>query len=245
MLKGKIAVVTGGSRGIGRAVCLALAERGADVAFLYAGNESAAAETCRMLQERGVRTAAYACNIADGAAVTAVFRAIREKFGGVEILVNNAGITRDKLAMRMSDADFFDVLAVNLTGAFSCARQVIPTMVQKRAGKIINITSVAGIMGNAGQANYAASKAGMIGMTKSLARELAGRGITCNAIAPGYVETDMTSALPADRETICRSVPLGRFASPEEVAHLVAFLASADADYITGEVIRIDGGLAI
>lgn len=244
MLNGKIAVVTGGSRGIGREICLELARRGADVAFLYAGNAEAAGETLALLREQAVRAEAYQCDVSDANAVREVFKTLLAAFGGVDILVNNAGITRDKLAMMMKEEDFERVLSVNLQGAFHCAKQVIPTMVKKRSGKIINISSVSGLMGNAGQCNYAAAKAGMIGLTKSLARELASRGITCNAVAPGFVETDMTASL-AENNPLLENIPLKRFAKPAEVAKLVAFLASPDADYITGETIRIDGGLAI
>ena len=244
MLDGKIAVVTGGSRGIGREICLELARRGADVAFLYAGNAEAAGETLALLREQGVRAEAYQCDVSDANAVRETFKTLLAAFGTVDILVNNAGITRDKLAMMMKEEDFERVLSVNLQGAFYCAKQVIPAMVKKRSGKIINISSISGLMGNAGQCNYAAAKAGMIGLTKSLARELASRGITCNAVAPGFVETDMTASL-AENNPLLDNIPLKRFAKPAEVAKLVGFLASPDADYITGETIRIDGGLAI
>lgn len=243
MLSGKVAVVTGGSRGIGRAICLELANRGADVAFLYAGNAEAAGETLALLREQKVRAEAYPCDVSDASAVREVFQTLLAAFGTVDILVNNAGVTRDKLAMMMKEEEFDRVLSVNLQGAFYCAKQVIPVMVKKRSGKIINISSVSGLMGNAGQSNYAASKAGMIGLTKSLARELASRGITCNAVAPGFVETDMTASL-AENNPLLDSIPLKRFAKPAEIAKLVGFLASPDADYITGETIRIDGGLA-
>lgn len=245
MLKGKVAVVSGGSRGIGRAICLELAEQGADVALLYAGNVKAAEETLELLRDKGVRAEAYQCDVSDAAQVCEVFKTLLAAFGTVDVLVNNAGITRDGLAMTMRDEDFEKVLSVNLTGAFYCAKQVIPVLVRKRSGKIINISSVSGIMGNAGQCNYASAKAGMVGLTKSLARELASRNITCNAVAPGFVETDMTEALSANSDTLTKQIPLRRFARPEEIAKLVCFLASSSADYITGEVIQIDGGLAI
>lgn len=243
-LKGKNAVVTGGSRGIGREICRALADAGANVAFLYAGNGAAADETLAIIEGAGVSGFSYRCDVSDPAAVKETFKSVLADLGGVDILVNNAGITRDKLAMMMSEDDFDRVVDVNLSGAFYCAKAVIPMMVKKRSGKIINITSVSGIMGNAGQANYSASKAGLIGLTKSIARELAPRNITCNAVAPGFVETDMTAALRENNE-LAGSIPLKRFAKPEEVAGVVLFLASSAADYITGEVIRVDGGLAI
>lgn len=239
----KVAVVTGGSRGIGRAIVTELAGAGFDVAFLFAGNEAAANETVTEASQSGAVVKPYKCDVSDREAVKAVFKAILNDFGTVDVLVNNAGITRDKLAMMMSEDDFDRVVDVNLSGAFYCSKAVIPTLIRKRSGRIINITSVAGIMGNAGQSNYAASKAGLIGLTKSLARELAPRGVTCNAVAPGFVETDMTSNL-GDGAKLAENIPLRRFAKPGEIAKLVAFLASEDAGYITGEVIRIDGGLA-
>lgn len=243
MLSGKVAVVTGGSRGIGRAICLELTRRGADVAFLYAGNADAAGETLSLLRAHNVRAEAYQCDVSNAAAVRETFKTLLADFGTADILVNNAGITCDKLAMMMKEEEFERVLSVNLQGAFYCAKQIIPVLVKKRSGKIINISSVSGLMGNAGQCNYAAAKAGMIGLTKSLARELASRGITCNAVAPGFVETDMTASL-TENNPLVDSIPLRRFAKAEEVAKLVGFLASPDADYITGETIRIDGGLA-
>ena len=244
MLKGKVAVVTGGSRGIGRAICTAFAANGADVAILYAGNTEKAREAEAAVLAAGVRGKAYPCNVADFAQTAAVFKQILEDFGTVDILVNNAGITKDKLVLSMSPEDFQSVISVNLAGAFNAIKQVYPVMMRKRAGKIINVSSVSGLMGNAGQANYASSKAGLVGLTKSVARELAPRGICCNAVAPGFVTTDMTTAFQ-ENEKILGTIPLKRFAAPEEVAELVLFLASDKANYITGEVIRIDGGMAM
>lgn len=242
-LTGKVAAVTGASRGIGRAICLALAKEGADIALLGVSTEAAeaVAEEIRVL---GVRARVYACNVADETEVKAAFKALVSDFGTLDILVNNAGITRDKLMMMMKPEDFDAVLAVNLRGAFLASREAYPIFAKKRSGRIISITSVAGIMGNAGQVNYAASKAGVIGMTKSMAKELAPRGVTCNAIAPGFVETDMTAAFQGKEEALA-AIPMRRFARPEEVAALAVFLASDAAGYITGEVIRIDGGMAM
>ena len=244
MLKGKVAVVTGGSRGIGRAVCLKLAENGADIALIYAGNEEKAQETAREAAAFGVRAQAYRCNVADFAETTAVFKQILTDFGGIHILVNNAGITRDKLLLAMSEEDFDAVVDVNLKGAFNTIKQIYRPFSRQRSGKIINITSVSGLMGNPGQANYAASKAGLVGLTKTVAKELASRGVCCNAVAPGFIETDMTRDF-TDNEDLKNSIPLKRFGKPEEIAQLVLFLASDASNYITGEVIRCDGGMAM
>lgn len=240
---GKVAAVTGASRGIGRAICLALAKEGADIALLGVSTEAAEA-VAEEIRALGVRARVYACNVADETEVKAAFKALVSDFGTLDILVNNAGITRDKLMMMMKPEDFDAVLAVNLRGAFLASREAYPIFAKKRSGRIISITSVAGIMGNAGQVNYAASKAGVIGMTKSMAKELAPRGVTCNAIAPGFVETDMTAAFQGKEEALA-AIPMRRFARPEEVAALAVFLASDAAGYITGEVIRIDGGMAM
>lgn len=244
MLKGKVAVVTGGSRGIGKAVCKLFAANGADVALLYAGNEAKAQETVRELSEYGVKVSAYKCNVADFAQTKETFSKITEDFGTVDILVNNAGQTKDKLMLSMSDSDFGDIIDINLKGVFNTTKQVYRIFTKKKAGKIINVSSVSGLMGNPGQANYSASKAGVVGFTKSVAKELASRGITCNAIAPGFVSTDMTTAFTENQKLI-DTIPMKRFAEPEEIAQLVLFLASDNANYITGEVIRIDGGLAM
>ncbi len=244
LLENKVAVVTGGSRGIGRAVCEAFCQNGAEVAFLYSGNTEAAQETVALLSAYGTKAKAYQCDISDFAKVTEVFKEIIAEFGTVDILVNNAGITRDKLLLAMKPEDFTSVIDTNLVGAYNTVKQVYSVMAKKRSGKIINISSVSGIMGNPGQTNYSASKSGLIGFTKSIAKELASRGICCNAVAPGFVSTDMTTAF-AENEAVVSSIPMQRFAAPEEIADLVLFLASDRANYITGEVIRIDGGLAM
>ncbi len=244
MLKNKVAVVTGGSRGIGRAICTAFCKNGADVAFLDVGSAEKTMETVTELSAFGTKVKAYQCNITDYAETEAVFKEILAEFGTIDILVNNAGITRDKLLLGMKPEEFTAVIDTNLVGAYNTVKQVYPVMMKKRSGKIVNISSVSGIMGNAGQTNYSASKAGLIGFTKSLAKELAPRGVCCNAVAPGFVATDMTTAF-AENEALLSSIPLKRFAKPEEIAGLVLFLSSDNANYITGEVIRIDGGLAM
>lgn len=243
-LNNKVAVVTGGSRGIGRAVCEAFCKNGADVAFLYAGNTEKAEETCTALAAYGTKVKAYRCDVSDFTKTSEVFKEILADFGTVDILVNNAGITRDKLLLSMKPEEFTDVIDTNLTGAYNTVKQIYPVMIKKRSGKIINISSVSGIMGNPGQSNYSAAKAGLIGFTKSLAKELSSRGICCNAVAPGFVTTDMTTAF-AENEAVLSTIPMKRFGTPEEIANLVLFLASDMANYITGEVIRIDGGLAM
>ena len=247
MLTGKVAVVTGGSRGIGAAIVKKLASLGADVAVIYAGSQDLAEQICTACRaEYGVKAQAYCCDVADFQATKETVGQIKADFGTVHVLVNNAGITRDGLMMRMKDEDFDAVLSTNLRGAFLMTRACAGTMVRRRFGRIVNISSVSGLCGNAGQANYSAAKAGMIGLTKSVARELAGRGITCNAIAPGFIETDMTAALPEKvREASIASIPMKRMGRPEEIAALVCFLCSEPAGYLTGEVIRIDGGLAM
>lgn len=243
MLKGKAAVVTGGSRGIGKAICLKFAENGADIAFLYAGNTVKAEETQKELEALGVKAKAYQCNVADADAVAAVVKEIVKEFGGIQILVNNAGITKDKLVPMMKAADFDAVIDTNLKGVFYMIKGVYPLFLKQKGGKIINISSVSGLTGNPGQANYSASKAGVVGLTKSVAKELASRGICCNAIAPGFIATEMTEAL--ENDALKEAIPMKRFGEAEEVAKLALFLASEQSDYITGEVIRIDGGLAM
>lgn len=243
-LRDKVAVVTGGTRGIGRAVSLALADAGAKIAILDVCIDETAERFLEELHQNGTEAIAVRASVASYDETVAAFKDILAQFGTVDILVNNAGITRDKLLPMMKPEDFSAVLDVNLVGVYNTIKQVYPVMLKKRAGKIVNVASVAGMMGNAGQANYAASKAGVIGLTKTIAKELAGRGICCNAIAPGFVATSMTTAF-ADNEDVLRTIPMRRFAKPEEVASLVRFLAGSGSDYITGEVIRIDGGLAM
>lgn len=244
MLKGKTAIVTGGSRGIGAAICKRFAEQGANIALLYAGNTQKAEETKAALQEMGVKAEAYQCNVADAEQVAAVCKQIIKDFGGADILVNNAGITKDKLVPMMKVPDFDSVVDTNLKGAFYMIKQLYPVFMKQRSGKIINISSVSGLMGNPGQTNYSASKAGLIGLTKSVAKELASRNVNCNAIAPGFVATDMTENL-SENNALVDHIPMKRFAQPEDIANLALFLASDQSDYITGEVIRIDGGLAM
>lgn len=244
--EGKTALVTGGSRGIGRAVCLELAGGGAGVALCYAGNEAAAQETVRAVEALGVKALAVRCDVSDAAQVDALVKAVLEAFGRIDILVNSAGITRDNLLMRMSEADFDAVIAANLKGTFLCMKAVSRLMLKQRYGRIVNLSSVVGLRGNAGQVNYAASKAGVIGMTKSLAKELASRGITVNAVAPGFIETDMTAVLTdAARSAALGSIPMARLGTPEDVARAAAFLASDAAAYITGQVLAVDGGMAM
>ena len=244
MLNGKVALVTGASRGIGRAIALKLAEMGADVAVIYAGNTEMAADVVRKARTFGVKAEAFQCNVADFEAAKKTVSEVKAALGPVDILVNNAGITKDGLIMSMKEQAFDDVVDINLKGAFNMIRHCCPMLIKKRHGKIINIASVSGLMGNPGQANYAASKAGLIGLTKSVARELASRNVCCNAIAPGLIKTDMTEDL-ADDNPLKTAIPLGRAGLPEEVAELALFLAQDCSDYITGEVIRIDGGLAM
>lgn len=243
-LNGKTALVTGASRGIGRAIALRLAEDGANVAVIYAGSADKAEAVVNEITALGVNSKAYRCNVADSAAVNETVKAVTNDLGKIDILVNNAGITRDGLMLRMKDEDFDAVLDTNLKGAFNMIRACYSGFIRKKSGRIINISSVSGIMGNAGQANYSASKAGVIGLTKSVARELASRGITCNAVAPGFIRTDMTENL-GDNNPLLNSIPLGRMGKPEDIAAAVAFLASDSAAYITGEVLKVDGGLAI
>ena len=245
-LTGKSAVVTGGSRGIGRAIVLRLAAQGADVAFSYRGNAAAAEETARAVQALGRRALPVQGDVSQPEAADALVKAALEAFGKVDILVNNAGITRDDLIMRMSVEAWQDVINTNLSGAFYAIKAMTRPMLKAKGGRIINITSVSGQAGQTGQANYSAAKAGLIGLTKATARELASRGITCNAVAPGFVLTELTQGLAQPlQDEITSRTPLGRFGTPEEIANAVAFLASDDAAYITGQVLAVDGGLVM
>lgn len=243
---GKTAVVTGGSRGIGRAICLELARGGANVMLCYAGNEEAALDTVAACEALGAKAAAMRCDVSKTDEVKALVDAALQQFGAVHILVNNAGITRDGLLMTMKEDAWDQVLDTNLKGAFLTMKAVARTMMKQRYGRIVNLSSVVGLHGNAGQVNYAASKAGVIGMTKSLAKELASRGVTVNAVAPGFIDTDMTAALPqAARDALLPTIPTQRLGAAEEVAQAVAFLASDQAAYITGQVLAVDGGMSM
>lgn len=244
MLTDKIAVVTGASRGIGREIAKTLASKGAVVIVNYNGSTAKAEEVVKEIEEAGGRAEAMQCNVSDFESAGEMLSAVVKKYGRVDILVNNAGITRDGLLMKMTEADFDAVMDTNLKGAFNCMQHVSRQMLKQRSGRIINMSSVVGLMGNAGQANYGASKAGLIGMTKCVARELASRGITCNAVAPGFIVTEMTDVLSdAVKEAMVAQIPLKKFGTTQDVAKTVAFLASDDASYITGQVISVDGGM--
>lgn len=246
MLEGKVALVTGASRGIGRAVALMLAEEGAAVAVNYAGNEKKAEEVVNIIKENGGEAASYQCNVASADEVTAMVKMVIEKFGRLDILVNNAGVTKDTLMMRMKEDDWDQVINTNLKGVFNTTKAVTRQMMKQRSGRIINMASVVGIIGNAGQANYVASKAGVIGLTKSAARELAARNINVNAVAPGFIETDMTEKLPEEiQQEMVRQIPLGKMGNPDDVARVVKFLAGEDSRYMTGQVLCVDGGMVM
>lgn len=246
MLKNKVAVVTGGSRGIGKAIALELAREGADIAVLYNGNKQSAQEVCDEIAKMGNRAEAYQCDVGNFEGVGKTITEISQTLGMPDILVNNAGITKDGLIFMLKENDFDAVIDTNLKGTFNTIKHVSKLMMKNKKGTIINISSVSGMMGNAGQANYASAKAGVIGLTKTIAKELAVKGIRCNAIAPGFVETDMTDKLNCEvKKGVEDSVPLRRMAKPEEIANAVVFLASEKASYITGEVLKVDGGLYI
>ncbi|MDZ7821306.1 MAG: 3-oxoacyl-[acyl-carrier-protein] reductase [Candidatus Marinimicrobia bacterium] len=245
-VKEKVALVTGGSGGIGEAIAVRLAESGAAVVINYRRSEAKAAAVCEKLTRKGMECSALQGDVSSFAASQAMVDAVVKQYGKIDILVNNAGITRDRLLLRMKEADFDEVISTNLKGTWNMIKAVSLPMSRARYGKIVNIASVSGVTGNAGQANYAASKAGVIGLTRSVAREFAGRNITCNAVAPGFIETEMTAGLPEKvRERYLQQIPLGRYGRSGEVASLVLFLASDDSNYITGQVVHVDGGLVM
>ncbi len=243
-LEGKIALVTGASQGLGKAIALKLAANGADVAVIYVGPEGPALETKAEIEALGRRAELYVCDVRDEKAVEDTVAAVKKDLGKVDILVNNAGVTRDGLMVTMKDADYDMVLDINLKGAFHMIRACYRDFMRKKYGKIINISSIAGLVGNVGQVNYAASKAGLIGLSKSVAKELGSRGVCCNCIAPGFIETAMTKDIKEDNPLLVQ-VPMKKMGTPEDVANVALFLASPESDYITGETIRVDGGLAI
>ncbi|HZJ09198.1 MAG TPA: 3-oxoacyl-[acyl-carrier-protein] reductase [Trueperaceae bacterium] len=243
---GRIALVTGSSRGIGRATALRLGELGYRVAVHYANAAAAAEAVTAALAENGVDAAAFQADVADPDACTALIKAVVERFGGLDVLVNNAGITRDGLVLRMKDHDWQSVIDTNLSSAFYLSRTALRSMLKSRAGRIVNVSSVVALRGNAGQANYIAAKAGLIGLTKALAREYGGKGVTVNAVAPGFIESDMTEALSQDlREAYLREIPAGRFGALEDVANAIAFLASEEAGYVNGQTLAVDGGMVM
>lgn len=246
MLKNKVALVTGGSRGIGKEVALTLASKGATVVINYNGSKEKADEVLEEITNNNGKAIVYQADVSDFDGAKQMIKDVKKQFGEIHILVNNAGITRDNLILRMSEDDFNDVIDINLKGAFNCLRHISPIMLKQRYGRIINISSIVGIHGNPGQVNYSASKAGVIGMTKSLAKELGSRGITVNAVAPGYINTDMTKKLKEEwKEQIIEQIPVKKIGEASDVAQVVAFLASDNSSYITGQTIQVDGGLGI
>ncbi|MBI2170601.1 MAG: 3-oxoacyl-[acyl-carrier-protein] reductase [Chloroflexi bacterium] len=245
-LQGKVALVTGASRGIGRAVALRLAQAGARVGVNYRSSRQAAEAVDQAIRDAGSEALLLSADVSNASQVQAIFQELEQAWGGVDILVNNAGLTRDSLLLRMSEEDWDAVLDTNLKGAFLCSKAAARTMVRKRWGRIINISSVIGLAGNPGQANYAASKAGLLGLTRTLARELASRNITVNAVAPGFIDTAMVASLSEEAKAQVRArIPMDRFGTPDDVAAVVAFLATSEAAYVTGQVIGIDGGIAL
>ncbi|MDQ4105724.1 MAG: 3-oxoacyl-[acyl-carrier-protein] reductase [Actinomycetota bacterium] len=244
--EGRVALVTGGGRGIGRAIAVRLAEEGAKVAVSYRSNDEEAGKTAGLVRNAGGECEIFKGDVASAEDVEALFKGVGEAFGGVEILVNNAGVTKDNIMLRMKEEEFDAVVQTNLKGTYLCTRAALRGMVRRRWGRIVNISSVVGLIGNAGQANYAASKAGIIGFTKSVAREVAPRGITANAVAPGYVETELTGGLSDEiKEQIRAQIPAGRIGEPEEISEVVAFLAGEGASYVTGQTISVDGGMVM
>ncbi len=244
MLKGKVALITGASRGIGKEIALTLAKSGADVALVYFGNSQMAEEVKCMCQGFGVKAKAYRCDVADFDESERTVKEVTEDFGGIDILVNNAGITKDMLVLQMKSEDFSSVIDTNLKGVFNMIKHCCRNFMKKKYGKIINISSVSGLIGNPGQANYSASKAGIIGLTKTVAKELAGRNVCCNAIAPGFIKTDMTESFEGN-EAVISAIPMKKMGDTKDVANLALFLAGSGSDYITGETIRVDGGMAM
>jgi len=245
-LEGKAALVTGASRGIGREIALAFAREGADVIVNYSGSEAKANEVVNEIIALGRKAVAYQCNVADAESVQEMVKETINQFGRLDILVNNAGITRDNLLMRMKEDEWDDVININLKGVFLCTKAVSRQMMKQRSGRIINVASIVGVIGNPGQANYVAAKAGVIGLTKTTARELATRGVTVNAIAPGFITTDMTDQLPEDvKVAMLQQIPLGKFGGADDIARVALFLASEDSNYITGQTLHVDGGMVM
>lgn len=245
-LEGKVAIVTGASRGIGREIALELARQGANVVVNYAGNEAKANEVVDEINKLGKEAFAIQCDVSNADSVSEMVSAALEKFGQIDILVNNAGITKDNLLMRMKEQEWDDVININLKGVFLCTKAVTRQMMKQRSGRIINISSIVGVSGNPGQANYVAAKAGVIGLTKTTAKELASRGITVNAVAPGFITTDMTDQLPEEvKAEMLKQIPLARFGEPKDIANVVTFLASDDSKYMTGQTLHVDGGMVM